>query len=104
MIILEGAATDEVTNDHSPLTVFVVLKAHDDHPMTAGTSPPPIVAVVFADLARCDELEIAVWADVVVAVITLRTVKSRFRRRDRLRADVALGGHREQAERVCSAG
>lgn len=63
--------------------------------MAAETPPPPIVTIVFADLPCRDELEVAIRADVVVAIVALRTVESRLRRRDRLRADVALGGYRQ---------
>lgn len=53
------------------------------------------MAVLLADLAGGDELEVAVGADVVVAVVALGAVEAGCRGRDGVGADIALCGEGE---------
>lgn len=74
MLILEGVATDQVSNDDPSLPFFVVFKADNNHAMASQATAPAIVAILLADLRRCHELEVAICADIVVAVIALRAM------------------------------
>lgn len=77
MFILQRVSTHEVTDHDPPLpAVLVVLEPDDDHPMALQTPSPPVVSVLLADFARRDELQVAVCADVVVAVVAVGTVEA----------------------------
>ena len=71
MLVLEGIAADQIADDDSSLSVISVLETDDDHPVGSETAAPAVMAVFLADFGRCHELEVAVCADVVVAVVAL---------------------------------
>lgn len=54
----------------------MILETDDDRAMPVDATAPAVVSVVFVDLARSDQFQIAVGAYIVVSVVALRTVKA----------------------------
>lgn len=69
MFVFQGVAADQVPHDGTPLAVVAVFEAHNDHAVSSHTAAPAVVAVFFADFGCCHEFEVAICADIVVAVV-----------------------------------
>jgi hypothetical protein len=95
MVVLQGVATDQVSDYDASLAIVAVLEADDDQPVPGEAASPAIMAIFLADLGCCDKLEIAVCADVVVAFVALQTMETGHRGRDWIGADIAFGGKGE---------
>lgn len=52
VFIFQSTASDKVTDDHSFLTLVMILESDHDHSMAFNAATPAIVAVFFADFAR----------------------------------------------------
>lgn len=98
MFILQRPPTNKVPHNNPPLALLVLFKAHHNHPMTLDAAPPAIVAILFADFARRAEFQVAVCADVVVAVVTDEAVEAGCGGGDGVCADVAVCGEGEDLE------
>lgn len=60
--------------------------------MAIDTAAPTVVAVFFTDFGCGHKFEVAVCADVVVAIVAFQAMEACHRRRDWISADIALGG------------
>lgn len=98
MFIFQRVAADQISHDGAPLAIIAVFEAHDDHAVSRQAAAPAVVAVFFADFGHCHELEVAVCADVVVAIVAFETVETSHRGWDWIGADVAFGGEGEDLE------
>ena len=87
---------DKVADDYTALIVAIVLESDDDHAVPAQTPPPAVVAVLLGNLARRNQFQVAVRADIVVPVIALWAVKARRCGRDRTPTYVAAGAERNE--------
>jgi hypothetical protein len=77
VFVFQGAAADEIAHDDPSLAFVVVFEADNNHAVASDTTAPAIVTVFSADFACGDEFEVAVCADVVVALIAFETMESR---------------------------
>lgn len=90
MVVVEGTAAYEIAEDDAALAFFVVFEADHRHAVAFQAAAPAVVAVLFTDFADGHETEVAVGADVVVAVVALEAVEARGGVGDGVRADVAV--------------
>lgn len=98
MFILQRPPTNKIPCNNPPLSLIVLFKAHHNHSMTLDAAPPTIMAILFTDFARRTEFQVAVCADVVVAVVADEAVEARCGGRDGVCTDVAVCGEGEDLE------
>lgn len=98
MLVFQGAAADQVADDHPSLTVVLVFEADDYHSVASEAAAPAVVAVFLGDFVGCHELEVAICTDVVVALVAFQAVESGCRCWDWVGADIAFGGEGEDLE------
>lgn len=86
---------NQLPDNYPPLPRRPVLEADHQHPMPEHAFPPAGRAVLGGDTPRGDEVRVAGFADVVVAVAACGAVEAGGGGGNRVGADVAGGGEGE---------
>lgn len=95
MFIFQRPSANKIPHDNPPLSLLVLFKAYHNHPMALDTPSPAIVAIFFTDFPRHAEFQVAVCADVVVAVVADEAVEAGCGGGDGVCADIAVCGKGE---------